>query len=97
MPHYPVPRMLEVDPEVALKVQERARARGVSIDEYLLELTAQNAKDTERKKRPSSQERVRLALNDVPLFLGRSDTATHWPGKKRQARNYRVVPHPSYP
>ena len=33
-----IPRMLEVDPEVASKIQARARERGVSVDVYLREL-----------------------------------------------------------
>jgi len=53
-------RMLEVEPEIAFEIQARARARGVSVDEYLLKLMDRSAKNSERKKRPSSQEQVRL-------------------------------------
>ena len=52
--------MLEVDPEVALKIQARARERGVSVDVYLQELIDQKETDSERGKWLSSQERVRM-------------------------------------
>ena len=52
--------MLEVEPEVASKIQARARERGVSVDVYLQELIDQKETDSERSKRLSSQERVRL-------------------------------------
>ena len=52
--------MLEVDPEVALKIQARARARGVSVDVYLRELIDQKGTESERSNGLSSQERVRL-------------------------------------
>ncbi len=52
--------MLEVDPEVALKIQARARERGVSVDVYLRELIDQKETESERSNGLSSQERVRL-------------------------------------
>ena len=52
--------MLEVDPEVALKIQARARERGVSVDVYLRELIDQKGTESERSNGLSSQERVRL-------------------------------------
>ena len=52
--------MLEVDPEVASKIQARARERGVSVDVYLQELIDQKETDPERSKWLSSQERVRM-------------------------------------
>jgi hypothetical protein len=51
--------MLEVDPEVALKIQARARERGVSVDVYLRELIDQKGTKSERSNGLSSQERVR--------------------------------------
>jgi hypothetical protein len=51
--------MLEVEPELASKIQARARERGVSVDVYLRELIDQKGND-ERGNGPSSQERVRL-------------------------------------
>jgi hypothetical protein len=36
-----MPTMLEVESEVASKIQARARERGVSVDVYLLELIEQ--------------------------------------------------------
>ncbi len=44
-----VPKMLKVDPEVASKIQARARERGVSVDVYLRELIDQ--KETECEAR----------------------------------------------
>jgi len=52
--------MLEVDPEVALKIQARARERGVSVDVYLRELIDQKGTESEKSNGLSSQERVRL-------------------------------------
>ena len=52
--------MLEVDPEVASKIQARARERGVSVDVYLRELIDQTGTEPERSNGLSSQERVRL-------------------------------------
>jgi len=52
--------MLEVDPEVALKIKARARERGVSVDVYLRELIDQKGTESERSNGLSSQERVRL-------------------------------------
>ena len=52
--------MLEVEPEVASKIQSRARERGVSVDFYLRELIDQKGTEPERSNGLSSQERVRL-------------------------------------
>src|SRR5258708_38836992 len=52
--------MLEVEPEVASKIQARARERGVSVDVYLQELIDQKETDSERSKWLSSQERVHM-------------------------------------
>ena len=52
--------MLEVEPEVASKIQARARERGVSVDAYLRELIDQKGTESERINGLSSQERVRL-------------------------------------
>ena len=52
--------MLEVEPEVASKIQARARERGVSINVYLRELIDQKGTEPERSNSLSSQERVRL-------------------------------------
>jgi hypothetical protein len=52
--------MLEVEPEVASKIQARARERGVSVDVYLRELIEQKGTESERSNGLSSQERVRL-------------------------------------
>src|SRR2546430_1869454 len=41
-----MPTMLEVDPEVALKIQARARERGVSVDVYLRELVDQEGTES---------------------------------------------------
>jgi hypothetical protein len=48
------------EPEVASKIQARARERGVSVDVYLQELIDQKETDSERSKWLSSQERVRM-------------------------------------
>ena len=55
-----MPTMLEVEPEVASKIQARARERGVSVDVYLREFIDQKGTESERSNRLSSQERVRL-------------------------------------
>jgi len=52
--------MLEVDPNVASKIQARARARGVSVDVYLRELIDQKGTESEGSNWLSSQERIRL-------------------------------------
>jgi hypothetical protein len=52
--------ILEVEPEVALKIQARARERGVSVDAYLLELIDQETPESKSINRLSSEERVRL-------------------------------------
>jgi hypothetical protein len=53
-------KMLEVEPEVASKIQARARERGVSVDVYLRDLIDQEETDSEISNPLSSQERVRL-------------------------------------
>lgn len=52
--------MLEVEPEVASKIQVRARERGVSVDVYLRELIDQKGTESERSNGLSSQAPVRL-------------------------------------
>jgi len=55
-----MPTMLEVEREVASKIQARARERGVSVDVYLRELIDQKGTESERSNGLSSQARVRL-------------------------------------
>ena len=52
--------VLEVELEVASKIQARARERGVSVDVYLLELIEQKTPASKTMNRLDSQERVRL-------------------------------------
>jgi hypothetical protein len=52
--------MLEVEPELASKIQARARQRGVSVDVYLRELIHQKGTESESRSGLSPQERVRL-------------------------------------
>ena len=52
--------MLEVEPEIASKIQARARERSVSVDVYLRELIDQKVTEYESSNGLSSQERVRL-------------------------------------
>jgi hypothetical protein len=52
--------MLEVEPEVAFKIQARARERGVSVEVYLRELVDQKGTKSESGNGLSSQERVRM-------------------------------------
>ena len=52
--------MLEVEPELASKIQARARERGVSVDVYLRELIDAKGNDSESGNSLNSQERVRL-------------------------------------
>ncbi len=52
--------MLEVEPDVASKIQVRARERGVSVDVYLRELIDQKGTESEAGNALSSQERVRM-------------------------------------
>jgi len=54
-----MPTMLEVELEVASKIQARARERGVSVDVYLRELIDQKGNESESSNGLSSQERVR--------------------------------------
>jgi hypothetical protein len=55
-----MPTMLEVEPEVASNIQVRARERGLSVDQYLLELMEQECAQLKTSNRLNSQERVRL-------------------------------------
>ena len=55
-----MPKMLEVDPQVASKIQARARERGVSVDAYLRELIDQKETESEGRNGLNSKERVRL-------------------------------------
>ena len=55
-----MPTMLEVEPEVASKIQARARERGVSVNVYLRELIDQKGTESKRSNGLSSQERVRM-------------------------------------
>ena len=55
-----MPTMLEVEPEVASKIQARARERGVSVDVYLRELIDQKGANSETSNTITSRERVRL-------------------------------------
>jgi hypothetical protein len=52
--------MLEVEPELASKIQARARERGVSVDVYLRELIDEKETESEGSNGLSSQERVAL-------------------------------------
>jgi hypothetical protein len=52
--------ILEVEPEVASKIQARARQRGVSVDLYLRELMDEKGTESESSSGLSSQERVRM-------------------------------------
>ena len=52
--------MLEVAPELASKIQARARERGVSVDVYLRELIDEKGTESNRSDGLSSQERVAL-------------------------------------
>jgi hypothetical protein len=64
-----MPTMLEVEPEVASKIQARARERGVSVDVYLRELIEQKGTESERSNGLSSQERVRLLREWGPFIV----------------------------
>ena len=55
-----MPTMLEVEPEVASKIQARARERGVSVDVYLRELIDEKGTESERSNGLSSKGRVRM-------------------------------------
>ncbi len=52
--------MIEVDLEVASKIQARARERGLSVDANPLELIEQKTPESKTKNRLDSQERVRM-------------------------------------
>ena len=55
-----MPTMLEVEPEIASKIQARARERGVSVAVYLRELIEGKTGGSETGENLSSDERVRL-------------------------------------
>jgi len=55
-----MPTMLEVEPEVASKIQTRARERDISVDLYLGELIDPKRIESESSNRLSSQVRLRL-------------------------------------
>jgi hypothetical protein len=70
-----MPTMLEVEPEVASKIQARARERGISVDAYLRELIDEKGTESEGGNGLSSQERVRTLRDwasghcaDTPLL-----------------------------
>jgi hypothetical protein len=52
--------MFEVEPELASKIQARARECGVSVDLFLRELIDQKGTESERSNGLSPQVRVRL-------------------------------------
>ena len=52
--------MLEVEPELASKIQTRARERGVPVDVYLSELIELKTSESETFNRLNPRERVRL-------------------------------------
>ena len=52
--------MLEVEPELASKIQARERERGVSVDVYLRELIDEKGTESDRSDGLSSQGRVGL-------------------------------------
>ena len=58
-----MPTKLEVESEVATKIQARARERGVSVDVYLRDLIDQKTTEPDGRNRLTSQERV-LLLRD---------------------------------
>jgi len=67
--------MLEVELEVASKIQARSRERGVSVDAYLLELLELKTAEHKTIDQLNSQERVRLLRewasdhsNNTPLL-----------------------------
>ena len=67
--------MLEVEPELASKIQAPLIKRGVSVDVYLRELIDEKGTESERSNGLSSQERVRLLpewasghSSDTPLL-----------------------------
>ena len=55
-----MPTMLEVEPEVASKIQARAGERGVSVDVYFRVLIDQKGTESTGSNVLSSQERVRM-------------------------------------
>ena len=67
--------MLEVEPEVASKIQARARKRGVSVDVYLRELIDQKGTESEtatdlvRKSEFACYESGRRATVPTPHFF----------------------------
>jgi hypothetical protein len=71
--------MLEVEPDVASKIQAGARKRGVSIDVYLRELIAEESAESVARNDLDPQERVRFlrewAANHNVNTPGLSDEA----------------------
>jgi hypothetical protein len=59
MERFHIGTMLEVDPEAALKIQARARERGVSVDVYLRKLIDQERTESTGSNSLSSEVRVR--------------------------------------
>lgn len=55
-----MPTMLDVETEVAFKIQARVRERGISADVYLRELIDPKETESEGRSDLGSQERVRL-------------------------------------
>ena len=55
-----MPTKLEVESEVATKIQARARERGVSVDVYLRDLIDQKTTEPHGRNRLTSQEGVLL-------------------------------------
>jgi hypothetical protein len=68
-----MPTMLEIEPEIASKIQARARERGVSIDVYLRELIDPKETESEGRNDLGSQERSSLVAR---MGLGEHDTNT---------------------
>jgi len=55
-----MPTSLEVEPEVASKIEARARKRGVSVDVYLRELIEAELPATEQANGLTPQDKVNL-------------------------------------
>lgn len=55
-----MPTPLEIEPEIASKIESRARERGVSVDVYLRELIAEDEPTTEQSNGLTPQEKVSL-------------------------------------
>lgn len=54
-----MPTTLDIEPEVASKIQAQARARGVSVDTYLRELIEGKAASAEPSNGLTPEEKVR--------------------------------------